>query len=84
MDNVETAFLRDKLIILKFSTDWEERLIKIKNKLEKNENNLKKLNGYNEVYKYLKQILPLMEMTKSKIGELEKLKSELEKNRRTL
>ncbi len=84
MDNVETAFLRDTLIILKFSTDWEERLIKIKNKLEKNENNLKKLNGYNEVYKYLKQILPLMEMTKSKIGELEKLKSELEKNRRTL
>lgn len=81
MDDVETAFLKDTITILNNSMSWEKKLKQIQSELEDNQQELKKLEGYNKVLKFLNYMLPLMKYSKEKLNELEVLKEDLKKNK---
>ena len=81
MDSVDIAFVNDAIRVLNTALDWEPRLNQINEDLQKNRNKLEKLNGYEDITRFLNFMMPLMAYTKGAMEEIKQLREEFRKKK---
>jgi DNA-binding HxlR family transcriptional regulator len=79
MESIDIAFINDAINVLNTSLEWEARLIQIYHDLDNNEDKMNYLNGYREIVKFLKFVMPLMAYTKGQKKEMLELREEFKK-----
>jgi len=79
MESIDIAFINDAIIVLNTSLEWEPRLILISQELENNIEKMNNLNGYKEIVKFLKFVMPLMAYSKGQKKEMKELRDEFKK-----
>lgn len=73
MNSVPNAFMKFNINMINSILEWENKLDRIKNELEKNKKEFKKFKSFKGIYEFINVILPLMPLYKDSLEIIDNL-----------